>query len=238
MSGSAKVTKISTLSDFKGVLAKICEDVGDALVSVELESRRVIDWLERDQLNYWRRTIKNTEQKLAQARTELNRRKLIRASGKKMDFTEQKEAVDLLQRKLEEAQEKLAATRRCARIVQRAVNEYLSQARQLASLVEGDPPASIALLERILCSLDAYLMLASAAVPAMEASAGVSAGSVSSEVAGGAAVAISTDQPSPEVQHSDSMIPAAAQHGDPLPNMVPVLQPLTPDPSIADEGGK
>src|SRR5881628_293351 len=104
MGESAKVTKITTLSDFKGLLAKICEEVEKALCCVELETRRAIDWLENGQQNYWRRTAKQLEQKLAQAKNELNRRKLIRASGQKMDYTEQKEAVDLLQRRLQEAQ--------------------------------------------------------------------------------------------------------------------------------------
>ena len=207
MGESAKVTKISALSDLKGLLAKICEDVEEALCSTEMEARRVVGWLEHDQLNYWRRAVKQFEQKLAQARNELNRRKLMRSSGQRIDYTEQKEAVELLQRKLEEAQEKVEATRRWARTVQRAVDEYLTQARRLAGLVEGDPPASVALLERIVSALDAYLLLSSTAVRVEETPT------------------------SSEVSESESIGAGVAQEGTSPPGMEPALAPLTPDPS-------
>lgn len=159
MAESAKVTKISAIHEFKPVLAGVCEAAVEALCAAELEARRTIDWLEHEQLSYWRRAVKHLQEKLAQAKNELNRRKLVRASGHKMDLTEQKEAVGLLERQLREAEQKAEATRKWARNLQRAVDEYLSQARQLANLVEGDPPASVALLDRIMSALDAYLTL-------------------------------------------------------------------------------
>jgi hypothetical protein len=206
MSEAAKVTKISAVRDFKPVLASVCEAVVEALCAAELEARRTIDWLEHEQLNYWRRAVKHLQEKLAQAKNELNRRKLVRASGHKMDLTEQKEALDLVERQLREAEQKVEATRKWVRTLQRAVDEYLSHARQLASLVEGDPPTSVALLERILSALDAYLTLS----PAGGQEIGTPASSHTEEVAtelatddaqAGATETIDAEEKIPENSH-------------------------------------
>lgn len=159
MSDAARVTSIEAVGEFRSFLSQLCQDAREALVSVSMEARRAQEWVEHEQPNFWRRTIRDLQEELTQAKAELFQRQLSRMSGSKPDLVEPKEAVWLAKQRLEEAEEKLENCRRWSIQLQRAIEEYEPAARELAAMVEGDPPACIALLEEIVNRLDSYVYL-------------------------------------------------------------------------------
>lgn len=160
MSHSAQVTSIDAIKEFCTFLAGFCEEAREALVAIGMEARRAHDWVVHEQPGFWKRTIRDLQDELAQAKAELCRRQLSRMSGNKPDVIEQKEAVWRAQRMLEEAEDRAENCRRWGPQLQRAIEEYEAPARQLGVLVEGAPPRSVALLEQIAASLDSYVFLA------------------------------------------------------------------------------
>lgn len=160
MSDAAHVTSIEAVKEFQAFLGRLCEDVREALVAVEMEGRRTLDWVTHDQAGYWRRAVCDRQDDLAQAKADLFRRQLERLSGQEPDLIEQKEAVWLAERRLREAEEKVENCRRWGPLLQDALEEYQAPARQLAAMVEGDPPRAVALLEQIAANLDSYVFLA------------------------------------------------------------------------------
>jgi hypothetical protein len=89
----------------------------------------------------------------------LFRKQLTGMSGHKPDLIEEREAVRMAQARLAEAEEKVEHCRRWGPSLQRAIDEYQPPARMLAAMVEGDPPECIVLLEQVLASLEAYVLL-------------------------------------------------------------------------------
>jgi len=160
MSQSAHVAAIAAVKDFQAFLGEFCEDVREALCAVEMEARRTLDWVQHDQLAYWRKAVRDRQDDLTQAKAALFRKQLSRLSGEKPDLIEEKEAVWLAEERLHEAEDKVDKCRRWAPLVQRAIEEYEATARQLAGLVEGTPPAAVILLGQILDTLDSYTFLA------------------------------------------------------------------------------
>lgn len=160
MSQSARVTAIAAVKDFQAFLSEFCEDAREALCAIEMEARRTLDWVQHDQLAYWRQAARDRQEDLTQAKAALFRKQLSRLSGEKPDLIEEKEAVWLAEEHLHEAEDKVAKCRRWAPLVQRAIEEYEATARQLAGQVEGTPPASVVLLGQILDALDSYTFLA------------------------------------------------------------------------------
>lgn len=159
----ARVTSTDAVKDFKEALVAFTEQARDALVAIQMESRRTLDRLLFELPNYWERRLKEGERDLAEAKSELFRVQLQRTSGeRRVDDVEQKKAVERAKRQIEIAQEKLELVRQWGRTAQRAVEEYESRARRLADLVEGDPPPSVLFMNRVLDSLDAYLKVAPA----------------------------------------------------------------------------
>jgi hypothetical protein len=157
---SARVTSIEALQEFKAALHVFCEEAKDALCAIEMQTRKVQDWLLRDQTSYWKHAVRDRQEDLAQAKADLFRKQLDRITGNIPDCIEEKKAVRRAQERLKEADDKIRKCQEWARLLPRAQGEYQGPARQLEFMVEGDPPASVILLNRIIASLDAYVELA------------------------------------------------------------------------------
>jgi hypothetical protein len=169
MSQAAQVTSIEAIKDFQAFLCQCCADIREALCAVDMEAHRVLDWVAHDQASFWRRAVRDRQEELAQAKADLFRRQLERLSGEEPDLIEQQEAVWRANRRLHEAEDKVDNCRRWLPLLQHALEEYQAPARQLAALVEGDPPRAVAVLEQVLDALESYVFLAppTASAPAL-----------------------------------------------------------------------
>src|SRR3974377_1060061 len=107
MAQSAKVLSIQALKDFRISLINFVEESRNALSGVDMELKRMRDWLERDQLGYWQMQVKRRHEAMMMARTELHRRKISQQGSDAVSDTEQKEALREAQRRLHMAEEKV-----------------------------------------------------------------------------------------------------------------------------------
>ena len=108
MSKSANVLSVQTLKDFKLAMCNFAEEARNSLSGVDMELRRMRDWLERDQLGYWQSQIKKRQEDLMQARADLHKRKISQQGSDAVSDAEQKEALREATRRLRVAEEKLA----------------------------------------------------------------------------------------------------------------------------------
>ncbi|GAC1467130.1 MAG: hypothetical protein NVSMB9_08400 [Isosphaeraceae bacterium] len=159
MSQTANVRSIEAIHDFKVALTNFAEEARNALGATEMEIRRAHDWLLRDQLVYWQAQIKRCNEQLSTARAELHRRKLSQQGSGAISDTEQKEAVKLAQRRLEEAEHKVAKIKRWAPILEHAIAEYHSTSQPLGDSLTGSVVNSLALLERMVVTLESYVAM-------------------------------------------------------------------------------
>ena len=158
MATSARVTSVQAIADFKVALLGFCQEAKEVLATIEMEIRRTMDWVERDQLPYWQREIRNRQEEVAQAKADLFRKQLTRISGQNPDYLEERKALRIANSRLEKAEDKVQICRSWAnRQLTQAVDEYEGPARQLAGMVEGNPPPIVIYLDRIIGSLEAYL---------------------------------------------------------------------------------
>ena len=112
MSKSANVLSVQTLKDFKLAMCNFAEEARNSLSGVDMELRRMRDWLERDQLGYWQSQIKRRQEDLMQARADLHKRKISQQGSDAVSDAEQKEALREATRRLRIAEEKLAMVKR------------------------------------------------------------------------------------------------------------------------------
>ena len=85
MSQSARVTSVEAVKEFRPALIIFCEQAKDALSSVDMETRNLLDWLQRDQLGYWQRQLRLRQEEVSEAKAELFRRQLPGIRGEKPD---------------------------------------------------------------------------------------------------------------------------------------------------------
>jgi|GEM_PF-552922 len=225
MAQSAKVRSIQSLKDFRVALVTFTEEARNALSGVDMELKRMRDWLERDQLSYWQMQVKRRHEAMMMARTELYRRRISQQGSDAISDTEQKEALKEAERRLKVAEEKVAAVKKLIPIFHHAMAEYVSRASPLADHLSGGMDRSLGSLAKMIDSLEAYLALNAPAASSVEAMGGLSPSMTSARVGGSRAGAgtearVQTEA-GPEQEQGKDGAPAqdadAAHDSSPLP---------------------
>lgn len=206
MSPSANVLSIEAIKDFKNAMITFGEDASNSLGGVNMELRRMRDWLERDRLSYWKFQVKKRSEAVMQARSDLARRKLMQ-QGKGSDAVsdaEQKEALRIAKQRLQVAEKKVVLVKKLIPELHHAIAEYHSHSQPLSDHLSGGFKRSLAGLDARVMALEAYLATLvpimrreepngttstapSAAPPAAEASDGQDATATQTQSADGAA---------------------------------------------------
>lgn len=156
MSG-ARVQSIDALKSFRLALLKFAEAANSVLTDADATLKRVVSWLETEQPAHWEHQIRHRAEAVAQARLQVQIKRSCRnVDGSPGSAIEEEKALKLAIRRLEEAEQKLAATRRSARRLQREILDYRSQVQRLSTAVTISIPRAAARLEALTRSLESY----------------------------------------------------------------------------------
>jgi hypothetical protein len=165
MHQSAQVTAVDAISALRAALINFKEAASEALSAAASEVRRTEEWLE-EQLKFWQHEVRQGEDEVFQAKTELTRRKMLRFGDRPVDTTDQELALRRAVARLEHAEDQVEASRRWLRQWPRDLLEYRGPTGQLKGLLDGELPRACAFLDRKIASLEAYLATALPAAPA------------------------------------------------------------------------
>jgi hypothetical protein len=171
MSRSANVLSVQALKDFKNAMINFAEEARNSLSGVDMELRRMRDWLERDQLGYWQAQVKRRNEDVMQARSDLHRRKITQQGSDAVSDADQKEALREAMRRLRVAEEKVALVKRLIPQLHHAIAEYHSHSQPLGDHLSGGFDRAVVGLERMITSLEAYLATVVPTAPRPESAA-------------------------------------------------------------------
>lgn len=157
MNTGANVTSVEEVERFYAALIQFLDAAGDALLAVDTDVRRFLDWLHHEHPRALREARNRVAEEIEEARNALNRKRLSQTGDRKPDTTEEEEMLRRAKRKEAILQEKMEATKRWSRIIERSIDDYRGSARQLGMLVEGDPPPIAAHMKQSLERLGRYL---------------------------------------------------------------------------------
>lgn len=177
MAGQAEVRSLDTLAFVKAALATFAYECGQALSEVELEGRRGVDWITVDQAGYWKAEVRRRSEKVNEAMKDLEKCRTFKKTGDEPPAcTEEKKNLEKARRKLQVAEEKAEAVRHWTPIVQQQFREAGVRLVHFREVLDVDVPKAMALVERMLKSLEAYREMSS---PSGGSSAGETAGEAS-----------------------------------------------------------
>jgi hypothetical protein len=163
----ANVRSIEAIKDFKLALLTYAEDARVSLGAMEMEIRQVRNWLERDQYSYWQGQVKRAKEGIAEARADLHRRQLSQMNSDAVSDSDQKEALRIAKRRLEEAEDKVERIKRWVPVLEHALAEYHSQSQPLGDKLSGGLAGSFALLERMIVALEGYMAIEAPSAPVL-----------------------------------------------------------------------
>ncbi len=156
MNRSAHVESIDTVRALRVALLRFQEDASDALVSIEQEINRFLDWLEHNQLQYWTYQTRRASEQIGEARTNLERKRVMTVGGESPPCYEEKKVLARAKQRHQLAEEKVAMVRRMRREVDHEVCEVQGRLSALADSLAADVPKAAAMLERVATSLQQY----------------------------------------------------------------------------------
>ena len=177
MAGQAEVRSLDTLAFVKSALATFAYECGQALSEVELEGRRGVDWITVDQAGYWKAEVRRRSEKVNEAMKDLEKCRTFKKTGDEPPAcTEEKKNLEKARRKLQVAEEKAEAVRHWTPIVQQQFREAGVRLVHFREVLDVDVPKAMAIVERMLKSLEAYREMSS---PSGGSAAGETAGEAS-----------------------------------------------------------
>jgi hypothetical protein len=156
----ARVTSIGVLQTTAAALQRFRGECAVVLEDLEIEVRRALEWIHHDRKDYWSQELRRSEERLSQARIQLQQAKAARRIvGQEPACIDEKRAVDLAKRRLEIARQKVDAVRHWTHAIDRAADEFLQNRNQFATWLETDMVKATAALDRMSESLSNYVAL-------------------------------------------------------------------------------
>lgn len=157
MSDSARVTSIDAVVAFRGAVRTFEEEAELAVLSLDEQTRRALNWLDNDAPEYWRREVRKCSDMVARTRSELETCKMRTVAGQRAACLEELEAYRAAQRKLHEAEEKIEIVRKWRERIRQEIDDYRGRTMGLRMALERDLPKTLGLLDRTISTLDAYV---------------------------------------------------------------------------------
>lgn len=170
MDSQVRVTSLDRFRDFRAAYAKFGDAAQQALLTVEMEIRRMLDWLEKEQVAYWKGEIRRREEKLNEAKAALHRKRITATFGNVVQDADEIVAVRRAKTRLEQAEAKLKLVKQWQLVLEQEIQEYRPPAQQLANVIDADVPKALSSLDRMTDAIEGYLNVAPAmAGPAAQA---------------------------------------------------------------------
>ena len=121
---TANVTSIDALRNVKAALVRFCADAESALVAMEIEARRPVDWIEGDRARYWPQQARRASELVQEARLALERCEIRIGSEDRPSCYDEKKALEKAKRRLQLAEDKARIVRRWGSEMQKATEDF------------------------------------------------------------------------------------------------------------------
>ena len=153
MAASANIQSIETLTHIRARLCVLEDRAKPALDQVMREARRTVLWLRDSRLLHWRRQVALRTSQVADARKQLLSAQM---SGLGRSVDGERKALATAKRRLEEAEQRVAAVKRWVRQFETKAQPHVARCRRLAGILDHELPLGIAQLDRMIAALTAY----------------------------------------------------------------------------------
>lgn len=154
---AANLHSIEALRAFKEALQAFESSVQDALVSLELEARRPVEWIENDRSRYWPREERKAADGVIEARLGLERCEQTTSADTPRYCYDERKLLEKAKRRWRLTEEKVQAVKRWRQQIRKDVQEFQVQISKLKRFMETDFLGTIVSLERMSEALDRYV---------------------------------------------------------------------------------
>ena len=153
---SANVQSLEAIEAVRGALTLFIDQVADALTELDIEMRRVLQWLEHDRPRYWKTQTRIAGDQVHEAQQALHRCLMFPIANERPSCYEEKAELKKARARLAYCEEKAERVRHWQRTLEHELFEYHGRISQLVHVIEADVPQAIGVLHKILRRLEEY----------------------------------------------------------------------------------
>jgi hypothetical protein len=168
MAEQANVRSIDAITDCRASLIKYIEAMRIALSEALSDVRRVQQWVSGTKKQEWTQRGKKCTQRLANARSDLERAMIARPDAHPSMFTDQKRAVSKAKRNIEECEYKLKQIAKWTRELEREGMLFRAGLQRLNRIIDGDLDRGVAWMAALLDHLANYVNTPAPTLPRSE----------------------------------------------------------------------
>lgn len=155
MADRANVHAVEALAGFRPAVVEFIDACRAALTGAEADALRTVSYINENRAPHWKREVRRRQDELNRAKSELIRAQARKQGDERSTFDERK-AVDKARRRLEIAEQKLAACKVWVRRLEKEQVKFLGEIQALKQIVNHDMELALANLDRMIGALDAY----------------------------------------------------------------------------------
>jgi len=156
VSGSAKITSIDAVENFRLALLKFNDNASRALMSIDEQTKKALHWREHEAPTEWQMRIRICHEEVARARSALDTCMMKKVGDYRPSCMEEKQALKAAQNKLAHAQGMLEVIRLWTGRIRQACDDYRGGVMGLRTTLDIRVPETLAILSRTVRALDAY----------------------------------------------------------------------------------
>ena len=154
---AAHVASLDALRGFRAALVRFAADLEAALVALELEARRPVEWIEGDRSRIRPQQVRKAGELVSEARLAVERCEVRVSSEDARYCYDERKASEKAKRRLQLAEERTQSVRRWRVQMHKEAEAFQTQIARLKQYLENDLVKALAALDRILAALDEYV---------------------------------------------------------------------------------
>jgi exonuclease VII large subunit len=153
---AANVHSLDAIQAVRAALVVFRDDLDQAVSTIDVEMRRVLDWLEHDRPQYWKKQLREARDGVTEAQQALHRCLMYPINDERPACYEERAELKKAQARLAYCDEKSERLRHWIREVRHEMSEYQGRISQLKDVVEIDSPQAMAILDRLIERIQEY----------------------------------------------------------------------------------
>lgn len=162
MSSAANLQSIDAVRALKLALQQFAEEVQNALIALDMESRRPVEWVEHDRTQYWPREQQKASNTVIEAKLALQQCELTISSEETRYCYDERKTLEKAKRRLRTTEEKLQAVKKWRIQIHKEIEEFQVQIAKLQHYLDSDFLKGLTALDRMTAALDRYTQARSA----------------------------------------------------------------------------
>jgi hypothetical protein len=153
----AQIDSPDVIKGFRNHLVKFDEHCRQAVSGIRSDCDRTIQWVQSEQMHHWKQELRKSEELVRQAKSAYEMARFGSEAYRKTSYVDEQKQLRKAQARKEEAERKLTILKKWSSMLQQALEKQMGPIDNLAVALDLEVPKSIAKLDSLVESLEAYL---------------------------------------------------------------------------------